>query len=237
MIEDVLPPGVAWAEASADDASTPLFPDEAAAVVRAVESRRREFATTRACARRALATLGVTPGPIPKGAGGAPLWPDGVVGSLTHCEGYRAAAVARAGDVAALGIDAEPHGPLPDGVLDLVAGPGERAALAALARREPAVAWDRVLFSAKESLFKAWWPLTGAWLDFADAHVTIDLDGGTTTARLAVPGPVVAGRHVAEFPGRWAVRAGLVLTAVSLTRRGGERSLRETAAPFRRSPG
>jgi hypothetical protein len=92
--------------------------EEEELIGRAVEKRRREFGTARACARRALADLGRVPAPIVRGEKGAPVWLDGVVGSITHCAGYRGAAVAEARDVRALGIDAEPHGKLPDG------GPG-----------------------------------------------------------------------------------------------------------------
>ncbi|MFD0027341.1 4'-phosphopantetheinyl transferase family protein [Streptomyces sp. NPDC055059] len=90
---------------------------------------------------------------------------------MTHCPGYRAAAVASRTRLLSLGIDAEPHAPLPAGVLDLVADPVERAALARLARTHPGVHWDTLLFSAKESVFKAWFPLMGSWLDFTDARL------------------------------------------------------------------
>ncbi len=110
---------------------------EEAVIARAVERRRREFVTTRACARAALAELGESPAPILPGLRGAPLWPDGVAG--THCEGYRAVAVARTVDVVTMGLDAEPDEALPDGVYDLISTPGERAQLAGFAGIEPAV--------------------------------------------------------------------------------------------------
>ena len=87
---------------------------------------------------------------------------------MTHCAGYRAAAVARSGDLAAVGIDAEPHAPLPPDVLELVARPEERVELTALEEARPDLHWDRILFSAKEAVFKAWFPLTRRWLDFTD---------------------------------------------------------------------
>jgi 4'-phosphopantetheinyl transferase EntD len=154
--------------------------------------------------------------PILPGADRAPRWPEGVVGSLTHCDGYRAAAVARASDVVALGIDAEPHGPLPGGVEELIALDVERTRLRSLATESPGVAWDRILFSAKESVFKAWSPLTGLWLDFSECDVVVD-PSGTFTASFLVPGPVVRGRRVDGFTGRWAVQDGLVVTAVCIT--------------------
>jgi 4'-phosphopantetheinyl transferase EntD len=222
MLEDLVPPEVAVAETFADVPGTALFPEETAVVGRAVDKRRREFATVRACAREALAKLGLPPMPILPGLRGAPQWPAGLVGSMTHCEGYRAAAVSRAADVIALGVDAEPNGVLPDGVLDLISLPEERAMLSALASGPPGQSgssgarWDRLLFSAKESVYKAWFPLTHRWLSFEEAVVSIGPEDGTFTARLVVPGPVVNSRPLAVFEGRWLARNGLILTAITL---------------------
>ena len=85
-----------------------------------------------------------------------------------------------------------------------------------LAVEAPEVCWDRLLFSAKESVYKAWYPLTGRWLDFAEAEVLIDPASARFVARLLVPGPVVAGRKWQEFAGSYVVRNGLVLTAVAI---------------------
>ena len=71
-------------------------------------------------------------------------------------------------------IDAEPHEPLPEGLLGDVASAGGARLLAELARTEPAVHWDRLLFSAKESVYKAWFPLAERWLGFEDAALTFD---------------------------------------------------------------
>ena len=142
----------------------------------------------------------------------APVWPDGVVGSITHCPGFRAAAVAWRTTVRSVGIDAEVHDALPDGVLGAVTDDGERAVLAGL---PPGTCWDRLLFSAKESVYKVWFPLTGRWLGFEDCALTPRTDG-TFDARLRVPGPVVDGVTVEGFRGRWAVGDGLVVTAAVL---------------------
>lgn len=216
MIEAILPSSVAAQEATGPLPGEALFPEEEERVARAVGKRREEFTTGRECARRALARLGVAPGPIASGPKGEPLWPAGFAGSITHCRGYRAAAVARVADVAALGIDAEPNEPLPDGVLKYVAADDEPALLDRLAAAAPAVRWDRLLFSAKESVYKAWFPLAGRWLGFKDAALTIDPEAGTFTARLLVAGPAVAGRPLETLPGRWTAAGGLVLTAVAV---------------------
>lgn len=215
MLEELLPAAVSAVEVFGDSPGVRLYPDEEACVARAVQGRRREFTTGRHCARDALGRLGLAPTAITRGERGAPDWPDGVVGSITHCAGYRAAAVARATDLVTIGIDAEPNEPLPGGVLELVSMPQERARLAAIASAIPGVAWDRLLFSAKESVYKAWNPLTGSFLDFDGADITIDPTAGTFVARLLVPGAIVAGGARGELSGRFVVRGGLAVTAVA----------------------
>ncbi|MEU6512148.1 4'-phosphopantetheinyl transferase superfamily protein [Streptomyces sp. NPDC046942] len=221
MIEELLPESVVVVEAHRDDPlwDAPLFPEEEPLVERAVTKRRREFAAVRGCARRAMEKLGVPAQPVVSGERGAPVWPAGLIGSMTHCDGYCAAVLARASDLLSLGIDAEPHGPLPEGVGKTVCLPAESVRLTRLAARRPDVHWDRILFSAKESVYKAWFPLTRTWLDFSEADITLHPgpDGtahGTLRAELLVPGPQVAGRRLQVFDGRWAVHDGLVATSV-----------------------
>jgi 4'-phosphopantetheinyl transferase EntD len=216
MLGTILPSGVEAAEVfggESDDGE--LFPEEAALVARATEKRRREFTGVRVCARLALARAGVRPAPIIPGPSGSPQWPAGIVGSMTHCDGYRAAAVGRADAFAAIGIDAEPHKLLPGGVLPRVASESERTALAGLAAVAPEVCWDRILFSAKESVYKAWFPATGQRLGFSDADVELDVTG-SFAAHLIVPGPMIGGRLVETYDGFWAVGRGLVVTAVAV---------------------
>ncbi|UVK49305.1 4'-phosphopantetheinyl transferase superfamily protein (plasmid) [Mesorhizobium sp. AR07] len=187
--------------------------EEESAIATAAESRRREFSIGRACARAALSKLGFSPCAIPSGPHREPLWPPGVVGSITHCAGFCAAAVAQHGDYAALGIDAEVDEELPSGVLELISVDEERYWLANAPRR---LNWDRLLFSAKESIFKAWFPLTREWLGFEDAVVTIIPDDGTFHARLPhtfLP----AEDHAWELRGRFIISNGLILTAVFVT--------------------
>jgi 4'-phosphopantetheinyl transferase EntD len=212
MIEHILPARVACTVVYDDSGDAVLFPEEEQAVARVVDKRRREFTAVRSCARRALADLGLPSVPILPGEMGAPRWPDGVVGSLTHCVGYRAAAVARAEDMVTVGIDAEPDGPLPEGVLALVARAEELVALGELHHASPEVYWDRVLFSAKETIYKAWFPLTHRWLGFEDASLALNLDGAFT-ARI-----LVSNTPYAELSGRWAVADGLIATAIAVPR-------------------
>jgi 4'-phosphopantetheinyl transferase EntD len=232
VIERILPPEVAAAESFGDPAAAELFPEEEAALGRSVPARRLEFGSVRHCARAALARIGIPPAPLVPGERGAPGWPDGVVGSMTHCAGYRAAAVAPDRAVLTVGIDAEPHAPLPPGILEAVSLPAERTRLRAAAAARPEVRWDRLLFSAKEAVYKAWFPVTRRWLDFGEADIALDPDAGTFTARLLVPGPRVAGRELAGFAGRWLVERGLLVTAVAVPAGGGPE--RDPGIPGRR---
>ena len=210
MISDILPAGVATAELIDDDHAGGLFPEEEEAVRAAVAGRRNEFISGRVCARAAMGKLGYTPVALPRGPQREPIWPDGLVGSITHCRGYRAAAVARSDLYQGIGIDAEPHAALPDGIVNRVALPEEQRWLGVQANT--GVHWDRVLFSAKESVYKAWFPVPRRWLGFEDALLQIDPQACSFSALLLVPGPVLDGRALSQLVGRFRVANGLVMT-------------------------
>ncbi len=145
----------------------------------AVAARRAEFSMGRHCAREACKRIdrpcdfiGILPGR-------APAWPQGVIGSITHCKGYIAAAVCRSEIVRFLGIDAEPFEPLPERLIDLIAFGTEKDWLLETAD----LSYDgRLLFCAKEAVFKSWWPVYGSWLNFNDVGVEIDHKHGTFQA-------------------------------------------------------
>jgi 4'-phosphopantetheinyl transferase EntD len=218
VIEEILPASVAVAESRTDYSDGHRYPEEQALVARAADSRRREFTTVRSCARAALAKLGLPPAPIPRGTGGAPVWPADVVGSMTHCQGYRAAVVAPARAICSVGVDAEPDEPLPPDVLDTVADEDERARVSALQATRPEISWDTLLFSAKESVFKAWYPLNRCWLDFDQITIAVEPADGTFSARLTDASAAPAGPAPTSFAGRWLARDSLLLTATAVLR-------------------
>lgn len=193
------------------------LPAEEPLIARSVAKRRNEFVTVRHCARVAMGRLGIPEAPILKGEKGEPRWPEGLVGSLTHCEGYRGAVVGRRAAVRSVGIDAEPHGVLPDGVLDAISLPVERREIGAL---PDGLHWDRILFCAKEATYKAWFPLTQRWLGFEDAHITFEVDSSGTAggflSRILVDPAARSGPPLTELTGRWSVAGGLALTAIVL---------------------
>jgi 4'-phosphopantetheinyl transferase EntD len=208
LIGRILPNSVATAEAFGATENSELFDEELDAVGRAGNKRYQEFAAGRTCARRALSQLGFSPVPILPGPNREPLWPRGIVGSITHCDSYVAAAIARESRLVTLGIDAEENLPLPSGMIDLVSS---HECDLSRGQDECGVCWDRLLFSAKESVFKAWFPLFRTWLEFKDVLVRIAPEPHSFMA-------VVLHDHKEEitFSGRYAAFGTLLLTAVIL---------------------
>lgn len=213
LIARVLPSDVACEESFGDRKPVRAFAAEQRYVARAVPRRRAEFHTARECARDALAALGLPPVAIPPAAGGAPQWPTSVVGSITHCGGYRAAAVAPRLRFEAVGIDAETAEPLPPEVRELAVRPEESRRGEQLECLAPETPWSTIIFSVKEAIFKAWYPATGDWLDFDQACVRIEMNG-RWRASVLHPSP----RPVATLDGRWLVDRGLVVTGTVVRR-------------------
>ena len=222
MIAEILPPAVAAVESFGGlPPRCGLFTAEESAIATADSGRQAEFAAGRECAHAALAQLGAPAGPILPGRAGEPRWPAGVTGSITHCAGYRACAVARTVDVAAIGIDAEPTRALPSEITQAVAAGAERRWLAEIRPADPDVPWDLLLFCAKEAVYKAWFQLTGRSLGFADMLTGFSTDGGFTARIAGTSHQAEARKPAALVAGRWLVRDGLAVTAVTVPVTGG----------------
>lgn len=208
----LLPASVVVATAE-HDLDGNLADDERDAVAMALPERRAEFVTGRVLARQALAVLGIQWASIPVARSGAPVWPAGLVGTITHSVGLRACAVARRGEHAGVGIDVTPARPLPQGVLARVADLSSvpvATGLEALGRcgvESP----DSVLFAAAEAVAKARTSAHGGWYGVDGAAVALRPDG--TFAVSARRGPTFAGT------GRWAVDGGMAFAGVTLAER------------------
>jgi 4'-phosphopantetheinyl transferase EntD len=203
----ILPEGVASACVDPEAAPFELYPEEAAFVAGALERRKREFACGRACARRAFTDLGLPAPIIPSGAQREPLWPAGVVGSLTHTRGLCAAAVATSARYRALGLDVERERAFGAALIARVADESELARADALEMERGELAL--VLFSAKEAVYKCQFPASSAYLGFHDVRVELERDVFRASLLVAA-GPYAAG-HV--FRGRWLRSGNFVLTA------------------------
>jgi 4'-phosphopantetheinyl transferase EntD len=193
-----------------------LLPEESSLLAESmVEKRLVELSAGRTCAREALELFNLPKLPIMRGSKGEPIWPSGFAGSITHCEGYCAAAVARTQDYSSLGIDAEINKPLPPGVLDLIATPPEKLWLQTMA--SDFINWSRLLFSIKESIYKAWYPKVGRWLEFQHANVKINDQSRTFRAELHPSANLNLGEPL-EFEGTFLVTPSLLLSCVCLSK-------------------
>lgn len=149
----------------------PLTARELPLVSKAVPKRVDEFRAGRHCARQALRKLGIEEFDLLKGPNREPIWPTGVVGSISHSEKYAAAAVAPSQAYRSIGIDIERAKPLADGLLKTIGTPDEIRMLSTLPSDQH---WDTLLFSAKEAFYKAWFPITRKVLEFHDVRVDLE---------------------------------------------------------------
>lgn len=169
-----------------------------------VTKRFNEFLTGRTCARRALRRLRIPDQPLLTEPSRAPRWPDGTLGSITHTEGYYAAAVGLTEDFFGIGIDVERSGRVTEKLESYIATPAESQ------RHRFRSDWRTIAFSTKESIFKCLNPPTGLWLDFHDVELLL-IDGGRFEA-------LVSPKELPSFQiaGAYAVHADFVLSAVVL---------------------
>ena len=215
MIESLLPENVQVVVARPEMEQEPLHPAEALRTSGMASKRLREFTLARACARRALAGLGVVDFPLCNGEDRAPIWPDGIVGSITHSRGVCAVAAARERDVRGIGLDAETLRPLEPAVLERITSDSERAHLDSLPPARHPGGWGLLVFSAKEAFYKCYYPLTRTFLGFHDAEIEVDASAGRFVARL-VRQDAPAADGLRRFEGRFAVGSDYLATAVSL---------------------
>jgi 4'-phosphopantetheinyl transferase EntD len=207
----LLPEELALAASDPSAEATGLWPAEATAMARAVPARRREFAAGRRAARMALASLGHAPAPIPMTPDRAPLWPEGLTGTISHGAGLCLALVGWSRDWAGLGLDLEPAMPLPEDILATICTLAERRALA----QDPSGLLSRRLFCAKEATYKAQYTQSRRLLSFHDLEVSFDAAGGFI-AQLQPPCPPFS--PATRFAGHLVQANGILAALVALPR-------------------
>ncbi len=212
---ELLDPRIAIAEAPLTGEPPELLAEEKPSMVASVARRRLEFAMGRDCARRAMVVLGRAKAPLPRGRDRMPIWPDDLVGSITHTDAWAAAAVARRDEgFVAIGIDLEPADELAPDLWESVCTPAEQATLAAVLGVTQGVA-AHIIFGMKEAAFKCQFPISRTMLEFADLAIDVDVERRTfaATYQRAVPQFEV---HDRLF-GRFAISAGHIAAAVVVT--------------------
>lgn len=143
-----------------------LWPEEIPAFTSSIDKVRRASGAARIVARQLLRRLGRPECALPRGSGGAPTWPTGITGSLAHDSSVAVAAVGMCSDMDGIGIDIEPAESLPTELLGLVATPRERLTID---NYDPY--GGRLLFVAKEAVYKAVYPLDRTFLDHHDVEI------------------------------------------------------------------
>ena len=201
MLGGLFPEDVATAWGDPLLPSTPLFPEEAALVAAAVPKRQLEFAKGRECARKALRALGLADAPLLAAASREPLWPAPAVGSITHTRGFCAAAVARAERYRGIGIDAEPAEPLERAIAARVCRAGEAETFEGTLERAVV---PRLVFCAKEAVYKCVFPIVRRYLGFHDVNVVLT-DGAFRACLLTEAPPFPIGTTLF---GRWRLVTG-----------------------------
>lgn len=170
-----------------------LLEEELAAFERSIPGVRRQSGAARRVARDILGVMGFAAAPLPRTSHGPPKWPLGVVGSLSHDDTIAVAAVARAETYGAIGVDVEPAAPLPADLVALVATPSERR------RYTASILESRVLFAAKEAIYKTQFSSERVFLDFQDIEVDLDMRRGVTRTGRSVAIAVTSFPRVLAF--------------------------------------
>lgn len=205
-VRALFPASVCGAELVDFSQASPLHRAESVFVKNAVEKRIAEFRAGRHCAREALRALGREPGAILT-EGRAPVWPDGVVGAITHCTGYCGAVVADHSFARGIGFDAQTDNAVSAELWTLIASPSERC-------RSLPPAWRTIAFSAKEAFYKAQYSITSSWLGFEEVSIE---PLGTRAFRLQLEHDIpLLGCRGTLFPGDYIKDGGLVFAAVCL---------------------
>jgi 4'-phosphopantetheinyl transferase EntD len=213
----LFPSGALVAEMREPGDATLLYPDEAAHLGRAVPKRVQEFAAGRLCARRVLTELGINDFPLKAALDRQPVWPLGIVGSITHTTGFVAAVAGERKRMAALGLDCELAGSVKTELWQKLFRDNETRWLRRLPTSQQAAA-ATLMFCAKEAFYKCQYPLTGEWLNFRDAWVELPAWGaGQGIFNLYASRPIALASH-AQLPmrGRYLFHEPFVTAGVAL---------------------
>ncbi|CUX83968.1 MAG: Phosphopantetheinyl transferase component of siderophore synthetase [Roseibaca calidilacus] len=203
---------MAWADPTAP--MPRLIGDEVLAVEQVRPVRAREFGAGRAAAREAMGLLGHPPRPVLQGEDRAPVWPRGLTGSISHTARDCMAVVTDAPEIRALGLDIEMAAALEPALWPEICTMAEMRWLASLGPSQRGH-FAKLVFSAKEAVYKAQYTVSRQMLGFQDLTLTVDLPQHRFTAELTTE---VAGfAPGAVLQGRFAILGAVFITAVEIS--------------------
>jgi 4'-phosphopantetheinyl transferase EntD len=183
LFRSLLPACVLCAEMDPVHADPSLLAlEEAQQIQSSVEKRRREYTSGRLLARSLLSNIGIDNFKLINSPNRTPKWPEGVHGSITHCDTLCVVAISNNHIITGIGIDVEPAEPLPQDAEKFVMLADEYSSIKKLPAALQSLA-TRLIFSTKEATYKAVYPRLQLFLDFSDVHVEIH-EAGTFTATL-----------------------------------------------------
>ncbi len=217
VVDDLFEPPVLAVVSRLNEEPTHLPPEEQCFVARASRNRRMEFATGRQCARWLLRRLGVDAPALQADSDRCPIWPAGTVGSIAHADDLCIVAAAPSALVAGVGVDVEPDEELERDLWPIVCTGQEREWL----DTQPVSLQGRLvrlLFCAKEAVYKCWFPRARRFLSFQEVGIRLDLPQGRFRAELSHAAMIPNG--VGQWVGRWLISgrwvfAGIVDSEVS----------------------
>lgn len=212
LVRPLLAAEVALAGADPLDNPPAPFESEAACLSpNAVTKRRNEFAAGRAAAHQATQLLGHAPQPIPVGPDRAPIWPDGLIGSISHTKSCAMAVLATTEQIQGLGIDVEEDTPLKDDLRPAICSEREQKWLDQQAQPGQLA---KVIFSAKEAAYKAQYALSQTFYGFDGMEIEFDLPAMAFEAAFTADrAPFARGDVVV---GRFVIGAGLIVTTAEI---------------------
>lgn len=147
-----------------------LFPEEQDELEPMAPKRKAGFSSGRWCAHRAQETLGLMPTPVQR-ENRAPVWPNGLNGSITHTDQFAGAIVSRNH---AVGIDLEQLDRLHDGLHKTLFTENELELLGNYDQNA-----DTIMFSAKEAGYKAVFPIGQEFIGFHEAEIHLNENAQT----------------------------------------------------------
>ncbi|MDJ0806917.1 MAG: 4'-phosphopantetheinyl transferase superfamily protein [Gammaproteobacteria bacterium] len=207
----LFPPQVVVQSATDEMWETPVLQAEERLIAQATGKRQREFRAGRHCAHTALRRLGLPKQAILRDENRAPLWPLGYLGSISHCRNLCIAACVKQDPILGLGLDVEPLEPLRPGTQAYIQTAAETAFLQTAETKLP----ERLVFSAKESLYKCYYPLLQAFFGFHSVELSIDVDRQAFDFRPTAQAQVNFPGHV-QFYGRYLISQAHLVTGCYL---------------------